>query len=117
MKAILIIDDEKRWKDIFSDCTVLGDEIQNGKTFVFYARKIHDAYFYLETYKGLFSEVFIDYELGQGDTGMDILEWLEKNPDLIPKVMTPCSNHSGNAQKMWEKIQELKVTAANLKGE
>src|SRR5689334_19979665 len=103
MKIILIIDDEKRWKDIISDCTVEADDIEAGRTLVIYARKYYDGIFYLRTYKGLFSEVHIDYELGYGrdaENGMDVLKWLESNPEYIPANMHPCSGHSGHAQEM-----------------
>lgn len=110
MKIILIIDDQKRWQDIISDCTVEADDIQSGKTLVVYARKYYDGIFYLRTYKGLFAEVHIDYELGYGldaETGMDVLEWLEKNPACIPASMNACSGNWDNAKKMQEKMDQL----------
>jgi hypothetical protein len=110
MKVILIIDDQKRWQDIIPDYTELGNEIAEGKTQLIYARNYYDGILMLKNWKGLLSEVHIDYELGyRGDdeNGMDLLDWLEKNPTFIPPVMQACSGHSDHRMKMHHKMQEL----------
>lgn len=110
MKVILIIDDQKRWQDIIPDWTVDGEEIASGKTQLIYARNYYDGILMLKNWKGLLTEVHIDYELGwRGDdeNGMDLLNWLEKNPTFIPPKMSPCSGHPGHKQEMWDKMQKL----------
>jgi hypothetical protein len=107
MKTILIIDDQKRWKDIIDDCTDLGIAIENGEALVVYARTYMDGIFYLRTYKGMFAEVHIDFELGNGDTGMDVLDWLEQNPEYMPPVLSACSGHSGNRWDMHKRMQAM----------
>lgn len=110
MKTILIIDDDKRWSDIIPHATIDAEEIEAGKALVVYARTYWDAIFYLRTYKGLFFYVYIDFQLSYNpddETGMDVLLWLEQNPEFIPASLDSCSGNPANKMTMWKKIQEL----------
>jgi hypothetical protein len=109
-KTILIIDDNKHWQDIIPDWTVDGEEIAEGKTQIIYARNYYDGIIMLKNWKGLLTEVHIDFELGYGadaENGMDLLEWLEKNPEFIPPKMSACSGNIDNKMKMHAKMVEL----------
>jgi hypothetical protein len=110
MKVILIIDDQKRWQDIIPDYTEDGINIAEGKTQLIYARNYYDGILMLRNWKGLLSEVHIDWQLSldpDGENGYDVLAWLEHNPDFIPPKMQACSGHIDHKMKMHHKMQEL----------
>jgi hypothetical protein len=109
MKKWLLIDDQKRWDDVLNISIMYGETPENTHPGV----EFHQAKTYWEgrnmLAQGGWDWVYIDHELGgRGDeTGYQILEFLELNPELIPAEMNACSGHSGHKGKMWEIMQRL----------
>ena len=115
MKRWLLIDDEKRWDDVLNISIMFGETPENTNPGV----EFHQAKTWWEgrnrLAEGGWDRVYVDHELGgsSDETGYQILEFLQHNPELIPAELVPCSGHSGHKGKMWEimkKLEQIRIS-------